>query len=161
MWFATDRGLVRLRDGALSIVGGRQGLPVDAALGQIDAQAFDAVAAMLGDEGRAVRAYLEALDQHDLIARFLPEWEPVRSKPQRNAYHRFTVDRHLWEAAANAAELVTQVSRPDLLVLGALFHVEDRDHRAEDLGEEAHLPATGKPEQRHQGLMLQQILLGR
>ena len=51
-----------------------------------------------------------------------PEWEPVRSKPQRNAYHRFTVDRHLWEAAANAAELADRVERPDLLVLGALLH---------------------------------------
>ena len=48
---------------------------------------------------------LEALDQRELFGRLLPEWEPVRSKPQRNAYHRFTVDRHLWEAAANAAEL--------------------------------------------------------
>jgi [protein-PII] uridylyltransferase len=52
----------------------------------------------------------------------LPEWEPVRSRPQRNAYHRFTVDRHLWEAAANASALVDRVSRPDLLLLGALFH---------------------------------------
>src|SRR5688572_28488503 len=56
----------------------------------------------------------------------LPEWEPNRSRPQRNAYHRFTVDRHLWEATANAAELAGQpdgaVGRPDLLVLGALFH---------------------------------------
>ena len=52
----------------------------------------------------------------------LPEWEPVRSRPQRNAYHRFTVDRHLWEAAANAAEHAGDVARPDLLVLGALFH---------------------------------------
>ena len=73
-------------------------------------------------EGEPAIAVLEALDQRELFARLLPEWEPNRSKPQRNAYHRFTVDRHLWEAAANAAELVGRVSRPDLLVLGALFH---------------------------------------
>ena len=73
-------------------------------------------------EGHAAVPVLEALDQRGLLARLLPEWEPVRSRPQRNAYHRFTVDRHLWEAAANAAELVDRVARPDLLVLGALFH---------------------------------------
>ena len=73
-------------------------------------------------EGHRAIPVLESLDQRELLSRFLPEWEPVRSKPQRNAYHRFTVDRHLWEAAANAAELVERVSRPDLLVLGALFH---------------------------------------
>ena len=77
--------------------------------------------ALLLEGHRAIRV-LESLDQWGLLSRFLPEWEPVRSKPQRNAYHRFTVDRHLWEAAANAAELVERVSRPDLLVLGALFH---------------------------------------
>ena len=49
-----------------------------------------------------------------------PEWEPVRSRPQRNAYHRFTVDRHLLETVANAAALADRVERPDLLVLGAL-----------------------------------------
>ena len=65
---------------------------------------------------------LEALDQVELITRILPEWAPNRSRPQRNAYHRFTVDRHLFETAAEAAELVSRVSRPDLLVLGALFH---------------------------------------
>jgi [protein-PII] uridylyltransferase len=52
----------------------------------------------------------------------LPEWEAVRSKPQRNAYHRYTVDRHLMEACANAAALVARTDRPDLLVLGALLH---------------------------------------
>jgi [protein-PII] uridylyltransferase len=52
----------------------------------------------------------------------LPEWAPVRSKPQRNAFHRYTVDRHLWQTVANAAELVHRVLRPDLLVIGALFH---------------------------------------
>ncbi len=55
---------------------------------------------------------LEALDQRDLFARFLPEWRAVRNKPQRNAYHRFTVDRHLLEATANAADLADRVSDP-------------------------------------------------
>lgn len=82
--------------------------------------ADDVVALLL--EGRRAIPVLEALDQRGLLSRLLPEWEPVRSRPQRNAYHRFTVDRHLWEAAANASELVDRVGRPDLLVLGALFH---------------------------------------
>jgi [protein-PII] uridylyltransferase len=67
-------------------------------------------------------APLESLDQHDLLSRLLPEWSAVRHKPQRNAFHRFTVDRHLLEAAANAADLADRVQRPDLLVVGALFH---------------------------------------
>jgi [protein-PII] uridylyltransferase len=65
---------------------------------------------------------LEALDQLGLLEPVLPEWPAVRSKPQRNAYHRFTVDRHLIETAANAAALVARTDRPDLLVLGALLH---------------------------------------
>ena len=85
------------------------------------AGAVDELVALLL-EGHAAIPVMEALDQRGLITRMLPEWEPVRSRPQRNAYHRFTVDRHLWEAAANAAELVDMVTRPDLLVLGALLH---------------------------------------
>jgi len=73
-------------------------------------------------EGHAAIPVFEALDQRGLVSQMLPEWEPNRSRPQRNAYHRFTVDRHLWEAAANAAELADTVGRPDLLVLGGLFH---------------------------------------
>ena len=72
--------------------------------------------------GRPAIAVLEALDQVDLITRVLPEWAPNRNRPQRNAYHRFTVDRHLLETAAEAAALTDRVDRPDLLVLGALFH---------------------------------------
>ncbi|MEP7203453.1 MAG: [protein-PII] uridylyltransferase [Ilumatobacteraceae bacterium] len=73
-------------------------------------------------EGPRAIPVLESLDQADLFTRMLPEWAPVRSRPQRNAYHRFTVDRHLWEAAAQAALLADRVSRPDLLVIGALLH---------------------------------------
>jgi len=65
---------------------------------------------------------IEDLDQYGLFAHLIPEWESCRSKPQRNAYHRFTVDRHLLETVSIAAGLTATVSRPDLLVLGALLH---------------------------------------
>ena len=72
--------------------------------------------------GHAAIPLFEALDQHGLIVRVLPEWEAVRNRPQRNAYHRFTVDRHLCETAANAAALSRDVDRPDLLLVGAWLH---------------------------------------
>ena len=80
----------------------------------------DLVALMLEGE-RAIPVW-EALEQRDLVSRVLPEWGAVRCRPQRNAFHRFTVDRHLWQTAANASDLAERVARPDLLVLGALFH---------------------------------------
>ncbi len=83
--------------------------------------AADELVALLLEGPRAIPV-LESLDQADLFTRMLPEWAPVRSRPQRNAYHRFTVDRHLWEAAANAALLADRVARPDLLVIAALLH---------------------------------------
>ena len=69
----------------------------------------------------AVAAF-ETLDQFGLLVRVLPEWEPVRSRLQHNPYHRYTVDRHLLEAAAEAASLANRVERPDLLVVAAWLH---------------------------------------
>ncbi len=83
--------------------------------------AREELVALLG-HGHAAVPVLEALDQYGLLVRLLPEWEHVRSKPQRNSYHRFTVDRHLLEAAAEAAGRTRLVTRPDLLLLGALLH---------------------------------------
>jgi [protein-PII] uridylyltransferase len=72
--------------------------------------------------GRPAVAVLEQLDQEGLLARLLPEWDRVRSLPQRHPWHRFTVDRHLVETAVVAAELTHDVDRPDLLLVGALLH---------------------------------------
>jgi [protein-PII] uridylyltransferase len=72
--------------------------------------------------GRPAIDKLESLDQHGLLVRIIPEWAAVRNKPQRNAYHTYTVDRHLLEAAALASELTDSVERPDLLLIGALLH---------------------------------------
>jgi [protein-PII] uridylyltransferase len=72
--------------------------------------------------GAAAIPVLETLDQRHLLERILPEWQTVRSRPQRNALHRYTVDRHLCETAATAAALSAPVSRPDLLVVAAWLH---------------------------------------
>ena len=85
-----------------------------------DAERADLVA-LLG-AGPAAIPVLEALDQKGLLVRLLPEWAAVRCRPQRNAYHRFTVDRHLCEAAAAAAGHTAEVERPDLLLVGTWLH---------------------------------------
>jgi [protein-PII] uridylyltransferase len=85
------------------------------------AAARDAFVALLG-AGRPALVVFEALDQAGLMARLIPEWESVRYRRQHNPLHRYTVDRHLVEAAIEAAALTRRVARPDLLLLGALFH---------------------------------------
>ena len=67
--------------------------------------------------GDALIPVVEALDQRHIFERYIPEWLLVRNRPQRNAYHRYTVDRHLLEAVARAGEHVGDVARPDLLLL--------------------------------------------
>ncbi|HWD24436.1 MAG TPA: HD domain-containing protein, partial [Acidimicrobiales bacterium] len=85
--------------------------------------------------GDALVPVVDALDQRHLFERLIPEWSRVRNRPQRNAYHRFTVDRHLLEAVARAAEHLGEVTRPDLLVLGALLHDIGKGESAGDHSE--------------------------
>lgn len=76
--------------------------------------------------GRNAIPVIEALDQVGAVVRILPEWETCRSRLQRNDYHRFTVDRHLCETAAQAADMIAggevSVRRPDLLLVASLLH---------------------------------------
>ena len=76
--------------------------------------------------GRNAIPIIEALDQAGAVVKILPEWETCRSRLQRNDYHRFTVDRHLCETAAQAADMIAggevDVQRPDLLLVASLLH---------------------------------------
>lgn len=72
--------------------------------------------------GPAMVATVEALDRTGLWGRLFPEWGAVRDLPPRDVVHIWTVDRHLVETVSRASAFTTRVSRPDLLVLGALVH---------------------------------------
>jgi [protein-PII] uridylyltransferase len=48
-------------------------------------------------------AGLRALDETGALVRLLPEWEGIRCLPQRNIYHRWPVDLHLFQTVAALA----------------------------------------------------------
>ena len=76
---------------------------------------------LVGSGPWAVRV-IEGLDRRGVWGCVLPEWRPVRSRPQPGAFHDYTVDRHLLETVAAASRLAPQVSRPDVLLMAALLH---------------------------------------
>ncbi|MFE9612546.1 [protein-PII] uridylyltransferase [Streptomyces sp. NPDC006012] len=85
------------------------------------AEAREQLVTLLGS-GRPTVDVWEALEAEGLVTRLLPDWERVRCRPQRNAVHVWTVDRHLIETAVRASELTRRVGRPDLLLVAALLH---------------------------------------
>ena len=56
------------------------------------------------------------------IVRWIPAWAAISAQPQHNPVHRHTVDRHSVQCAAEAQPHLTQVERPDLLLLAGLLH---------------------------------------
>ncbi|HWD03409.1 MAG TPA: [protein-PII] uridylyltransferase [Amycolatopsis sp.] len=93
--------------------------------------ARNALVELLG-AGEGLVDAVEALDRTGLWARLFPEWGAVRDLTPRSPVHQWTVDRHLVQACVEAAKLTTTVSRPDLLLIGALLHDigkgRDADH---------------------------------
>jgi [protein-PII] uridylyltransferase len=95
-----------------------------------DGAARDGFFRLLRAGGPGIRM-LEVLDRMGLLVRFLPAWTDVRCRPQRDPYHRLTVDAHLLAAATAAYELLHDAERPsdappaadrDGFLLGALLH---------------------------------------
>ncbi|MCL7457123.1 [protein-PII] uridylyltransferase [Micromonospora sp. MSM11] len=85
------------------------------------AEARAALITLLGAGPGLVPAW-ETCDRYGLIERWLPEWTRLRSLPQHNPVHRFTLDRHLVQTAYEASRHTREVDRPDLLLLGGLLH---------------------------------------
>lgn len=85
------------------------------------AAARAALITLLGAGPGLVPAW-ETCDRYGLIDRWLPEWTRMRSLPQHNPVHRFTLDRHLVQTAYEASRHTRDVERPDLLLLGAFLH---------------------------------------
>lgn len=100
-----------------------------------NAEARDLLISLIG-AGPGLVPVWEMLDHHRIIEKWFPEWVAVRNRPQRNALHRHTVDRHMIETAVEAASLIRTVPRPDLLLLAALFHDLGKGHAGDhsDIG---------------------------
>ncbi|MGW4944805.1 [protein-PII] uridylyltransferase [Actinoplanes sp. NPDC004185] len=80
-----------------------------------------ALVSLLGS-GPGLLPTWEACDRYGLIDAWLPEWARLRSLPQHHPIHRFTLDRHLVQAAYEASAYTREVDRPDLLLIGAFLH---------------------------------------
>ncbi len=97
---------------------------------------------LLASGGEGVRA-LESLDRIGLLARYVPAWAAVRCRPQRDPYHRFSVDVHLLRAL-EAMSALLDGDPADPLVPEAVRAVRDTD--AVRLGTLLHdIGKTGSP----------------
>ncbi|MEV4403394.1 [protein-PII] uridylyltransferase [Actinoplanes sp. NPDC049598] len=80
-----------------------------------------ALVSLLGS-GPGLLPTWETCDRYGLTDAWLPEWARLRSLPQHHPIHRYTLDRHLVQAAYEATAYAREVERPDLLLIGAFLH---------------------------------------
>lgn len=85
------------------------------------AEALDRFTELLRNSHHLLAVW-EAMDVAGQIVRWLPQWAPVRNRPQRNAFHLYTVDRHQIETVVIAGKMKKSVPGLDLLLYTALLH---------------------------------------
>lgn len=72
--------------------------------------------------GLPIIPVVETLDRGGIWSTFIPQWEHIRDLPSTEISHIYVCDRHLLHTVAQTRQLLTNVSRPDLLLLSALLH---------------------------------------
>jgi [protein-PII] uridylyltransferase len=77
--------------------------------------------------GPAAADGLQMLDRLGLLTRVIPEWAEIRCRPQRDPYHRYTVDVHLLRALGGMARALSAPDEADPVETGAVSQIEERD----------------------------------
>lgn len=70
---------------------------------------------------------LQVLVRLGWLARLIPEWDDVRCRPQRDPYHRYTVDVHLLRTLGGMVRALTTPDDTDPIEQEAVSQVIDRD----------------------------------
>ncbi len=70
---------------------------------------------------------LHALDRTGLLVQLIPEWVDVRCRPQRDPYHRYTVDVHLLRAFDRTSRALSAPDTDDPLEVVTAGHIRERD----------------------------------
>jgi [protein-PII] uridylyltransferase len=102
--------------------------------------------------GEGGTAAFEVLDRLGLLVAYLPAWAAVRCRPQRDPYHRYSVDTHLLRTAAGVAGALRSPDPDDPIEAEAAAHVDDADgvllgallHDIGKIGEGNHVPAGSR-----------------
>jgi [protein-PII] uridylyltransferase len=97
-------------------------------------------------------AGLENLDRLGLLVRLIPEWRDVRCRPQRDPYHRYTVDVHLMRALGGMALALAAPDASDPVEVAAVGEIADHDgallgallHDIGKIGEGGHVQIGGR-----------------
>jgi [protein-PII] uridylyltransferase len=126
----TDDVLVRGRGSARSPLFAGELAIIEAGTEPEDVEWTDAVCdafLQILRAGPAALEGLQALDRLGLLVRLIPEWSDVRCRPQRDPYHRYTVDVHLLYAFAGMSRMLTDPDMSDPVEVAARGQIEERD----------------------------------